>query len=400
MVSVLAQAVPAALANPTPPVWRVLSKAGYFVGLMGVIGGCLLHLLVLRPVLSRPSVDAVDRAVLERRLALFLAGVGVYFVVALYFQFAGLIARAKGSGNTHISYGHALSPAAIWGYITKPGAPSEWISTGAMAGVQYGLWVLAAIVLMLLWVPRIRAHLTSIVWTALAITLVSHQLSLLPTKSFSVDALVDVVANHVHVIAICTWIGGIAGLVVLALARGALTERSGAVWAQVWSRFSTVALVAVGCVVTSGLYMAWTLIGSPAELFTTKFGNVLLVKVSLVAVIVLIGASHEFILMPRMARARAAGDRASLFALALRVAPGMAAAELAFGAAALLAMTFLNGSARTQAGDADPTLSGNVIGLGVLLIVVLGATFAITGKLSERLAAPPERLAAAGAKRS
>lgn len=400
MVSMLAQAVPAALANPTPPVWRVLSKAGYFVGLIGVIGGCLLHLLVLRPVLSRQSVDASDRAVLDRRFALFLAGVGVYFVVALYFQFAALIARAKGPGNTHISYGHALSPAVMWSYVTKPGASSQWISTGAMAGVQYGLWVLAAIVLMLLWVPRIRAQLTGIVWIALAITLVSHQLSLLPTDSFSVDALVDMVANHVHVIAICTWIGGIAGLVALALARGALTTRAGAVWAQLWSRFSTVALVAVGCVVTSGLYMAWTLVGSPAELFTTKFGNVLLVKVSLVAVIVLIGASHEFVLMPRMARARAAGDRGSLFALALRVAPGLAAAELLFGAGALLAMTFLNGSARTQAGDTDPTLSGNVIGLGVLLIAVLAGTFAITGKLSERLAATPERLAAVGAKRS
>jgi len=146
--------------------------------------------------------------------------------------------------------------------------------------------------------------------------------------------------------------------------------------------------------------MAWTLVGSPAELFTTKFGNVLLVKVSLVAVIVLIGASHEFVLMPRMARARAAGDRGSLFALALRVAPGLAAAELLFGAGALLAMTFLNGSARTQAGDADTTLSGNVIGLGVLLIAVLAGTFAITGKLSERLAATPEHLAAVGAKRS
>ena len=400
MVSVLAQAVPAALANPTPPVWRVLSKAGYFIGLMGVIGGCLLHLLVLRPVLSRQSVDASDRAVLERRLALFLAGAGIYFVVALYFQFAGLIARGKGSVNTHISYGDALSPTVMWGYVTKPGTPSQWISAGAMSGVQYGLWVIAAIVLMLLWVPRIRAQLTSIVWTALAITLVSHQLSLLPRDSFSVEALVDVVANHVHVIAICTWIGGIAGLVALALARRALTARAGAMWAQLWSRFSTVALVAVGCVVISGLYMAWTLIGSPAELFTTKFGNVLLIKVALVAVIVLIGASHEFILLPRMARARAAGDRGSLFALALRVAPGMAAAELVFAAAALLAMTFLNGSARAQAGDADPTLSGNVIGLGVLLIAVLGGTFAITGKLSERLAAPPERLAAAGAKRS
>jgi copper transport protein len=88
MVSLLAQTIPAAVANPTPPVWRVLSKAGYFVGWIGVIGGTVLHLAVVRPVLSRPAVDATDRAVLERRHASMLAATGTFFLVALYFQLA------------------------------------------------------------------------------------------------------------------------------------------------------------------------------------------------------------------------------------------------------------------------------------------------------------------------
>jgi len=389
MVSLLAQAVPAALANPTPPAWRVLSKAGYFVGMIGVIGGCLLHLLVLRPVLSRPSVDAADRAVLHGRTAQLLAGAGTFFVVALYFQFAALVARSPGPGGAKTPYGDALSPAAMWGYVTTPGKPAQWISAGAVSAVQYGMWVLAAIVLMSLWVRRVRPRLTTVVWTALTITLVSHQISLVPTSfsSETADSLIDDVANHVHVLAVCTWIGGVAGLVALALARHRLTRSAGVVWAQLWSRFSTIALVAMGCLMVSGLYMAWTLVGSPAELFTTKFGNILLVKVSLVAVIVLIGASHEFVLMPRMAHARAAGDTGSVFGLALRTAPRLAAAEVVLAAGALLAMTFLNGSARAQAGDADPTLSGSVIGLGVLLVAVLAGSFALTAKLSERLAA-------------
>jgi tRNA U34 5-carboxymethylaminomethyl modifying enzyme MnmG/GidA len=88
-----------------------------------------------------------------------------------------------------------------------------------------------------------------------------------------------------------------------------------------------------------------------------------------------------------MAHARAAGDTGSVFGLALRTAPRLAAAEVVLAAGALLAMTFLNGSARAQAGDADPTLSGSVIGLGVLLVAVLAGSFALTAKLSERLAA-------------
>jgi copper transport protein len=377
MLYLVAQTIPAAVANPTPPAWRVLSKAGYFVGWIGVVGGTAFHLLVLRPVLSRRTVDATDRAVLERGHALSLAGAGTFFLVALYFQLAGVIARSKVFAKTGLSYGDALNPAVMWR------------STTAMTDIQYGLWALAAILLMLLWARRIRAQLTWVAAVALAITLVSQQLSLLPTTSLSLDEAVDMVANHVHVIAISVWMGGIGSLVALARARNQLSPGAGVLWAQLWSRFGTVALVAVGCIVVSGLYMAWELVGSPAELLTTKFGNILLVKVTLVAAAVLIGGSHEFIVLPRMARARAAGDRGSLFGLALRTAPLLAATEATFGAGALLAMTFLNGSARTQAGDAPAVLSHNVIGLGVLLVVVLVGSFAVTAKLSERLAAVP-----------
>lgn len=389
MVSLLAQTIPAAVANPTPPMWRVLSKAGYFVGWIGVIGATVLHLVVLRPVLSRRDVDAADRAVFERRQALLLAATGTFFLVALYFQLAAVIARSKAFSHTPHPYGHALNPTVIWRYVTTPATSSQWISAGAMAGIQYGLWALAAILLMMLWAGRIRTQLTSVTAVALAITLVSHQLSLLPTAPMSLDDVVGAVANHVHVIAVAVWIGGVGSLVALACARNQLSARAGVLWAQLWTRFGTVALVAVGCIVISGLYMAWELVGSPAELFTTKFGNILLLKVTLVAAAVLIGASHEFVVLPRMARARAAGDRGSLFALALRTAPLLAATEVTLGAGALLAMTFLNGSARTQAGDETAALSHNVIGLGVLLVFVLVGSLAVTAKLSERLAAVP-----------
>ncbi|MBB5167615.1 hypothetical protein [Mycobacterium sp. AZCC_0083] len=147
-----------------PGVWRVLSKAGYFIGLIGVVGGTFLYLVVLRPVLSQRLVDDSGCAVLEHKFALLLASAGAFFLVASYLQLAGVIARGKGPAHARISYGHALSPAAIGRYVTAPGTSSHWISPGAMAGIQYGLWVLAAIVLMLLcsawcsaeatWFPR------------------------------------------------------------------------------------------------------------------------------------------------------------------------------------------------------------------------------------------------------
>lgn len=384
MSPLLTQAVLAADANPTPEVWRVVTKMAYFAGLIGTIGGCMLHLIVLRPVLARPSVDPADRAVLRCRTSLFLAVAGTWYLVALYFQLAGKAARVKGK---EIPYGDALSPSAIWRFITVPGKPAEWISSGAEAFIQYALWAVAAIVLMLLWSPRLRARLTGLVWTALVTTFVAYQVTLLPTDfgKATVDSVVNSLLDHTHVWAVSTWVGGIAGLVVLASAWRRLGRGAGTTWAQLWARFSTVALAAVGCVLITGLYLAWTLVGRPAELFTTSFGRFLLVKVSLVATMIVLGGANEFVLMPRIARARAAGADGSVFRLAVKVFPGLVAVEAVLAVGVLFVLSFLTGSGRAEAGDPDPTLSGGIVGIGVLLAVLVAISFVTTAKVSARL---------------
>jgi putative copper export protein len=392
----LAQAVPAVDANPTPALWRIVTKMAYFAGLIGTIGATMLHLLVLRPVLKRPSVDPADRAVLRRRTSLWLAFAGTWYLVALYFQIAGKAARVKG---TEIPYGQALKPGSIWNYVTVPGKKAEWISTGAQTLTQYLLWAASAIVLMLLWSPRMRTHLSKIALSGLVLSFVAYQVTLLPTDfgKETLDNLVDGVLDHTHVFAVSTWVGGIAGLVVLATARRQLTSRAGDTWAQLWTRFSTVALCAVGCVLISGLYLAWTFVGSPGELFTTSFGRFLLVKVSLVACMIAVGGLNEFLLMPRIAQARAAGEDGSVFRLALRVFPGLVALEVVLAVGVLFVLSFLTGSARVEAGDPDPTLSGGIVGIGALLAVLLAVSFVTTAKVSERLSrsAPAEPVPAA-----
>jgi copper transport protein len=387
MSFLLAQVVPGATANPTPAPWRVITKMAYFAGLIGTIGATMLYLLVLRPVLKRPSVDPADRGVLERRACLLLAVTGTWFLVALYFQLAGKAARVKG---TEIPYGRALEPASIGKYVAVPAKSGEWLSTGAQTLVQYLLWAASAVVLMLLWSPRLRAHLTAIAASGLVLSFVAYQVTLLPTDfgKETLDGLVDGLLDHLHVFAVSTWVGGIATLVVLATARRRLTRGAGATWAQLWTRFSTVALCAVGCLLISGLYLAWSFVGSPGELFTTSFGRFLLVKVSLVATMILVGALNEFVLMPRIARARAAGDEGSVFRLAVRVFPGLVAVEVLLAVGVLFVLSFLTGSARVEAGDADPTLSGGIVGIGALLAVLLAVSFVTTAKVSERLSRP------------
>lgn len=383
----LTQTVLAADANPTPEPWRVITKMAFFVGMIGFTGVTMLYLIVLRPVLNRPSVDPGDRRVLHHRTGLVLALIGTWYLVALYFQLAGKAARVKG---TEIPYSQALNPGAIGAYLGVPAKSGEWVSTGVLTLVQYVLWAASAVVLMLLWSPRARSRLTGIAATGLVVTFLAQQVTLLPTdfSKETADDVVDGLLDHLHVFAVSTWVGGIAGLVVLAASWRRLSPDAGTAWAQIWARFSTVALTAVGCVLISGLYLAWTFVGSPGELFTTSFGRFLLAKVSCVVTMIVVGALNEFLLMPRIARARAAGQNVSVFRLALRVFPGLVTFEVVLAVGVLFVLSFLTGSARVEAGDPDPTLSAGIIGTGVLLAVLLAVSLVTTAKVSARLSRP------------
>jgi copper transport protein len=384
----IAHAVLANAANPTPELWRIITKMTYFAGLIGTIGVCMLYLIVVRPVSRRSSVAPDDRSTLERRAGILLALIGTWFLVALYFQIAGKASRVKGQ---EIPYSEGLRPSTIWHYVRVPANPGEWVAAGTLTLIQYVVWALSAVVLMLLWSPRIRARTTGVVVAALVLAFVAYQVTLLPTdfgQETSFD-VVDSLLDHLHVFAISTWVGGIAGLVVLAATtRRRLTPAGGTLWAQLWTRFSTLALVAVGCVLITGLFLAWTYVGSPGELFSTSFGRFLLVKVSLVATMILVGGVNEFLMMPRIARARAKGEEGSVYRLALRAFPALVGVEVALAVGVLFVLAFLTGSSREEAGDPDPTLSGGIFAIGVLLVVTLAVSFVATAKLSERLSRP------------
>ena len=103
-----------------PPAWRLLTKFGWFLGLAGVIGTLITHVAVVRP--TGPPA-ALLRA--SRRVVL---GAAVLMVPLAYLQLAGRVVRA---GQAE-SFGAALSPAAIGGYLTAPAKATEWVPTGTV----------------------------------------------------------------------------------------------------------------------------------------------------------------------------------------------------------------------------------------------------------------------------
>ncbi|MFF0751124.1 copper resistance CopC/CopD family protein [Streptomyces sp. NPDC004267] len=85
-----------------------------------------------------------------------------------------------------------------------------------------------------------------------------------------------------HLLAVATWLGGLTALLV-ALYRAPSVERSAV------ERYSKVAFGSVVVLAATGIYQSWRQVGTWSALTDTRYGQLLLVKIGLVAVLVGLG---------------------------------------------------------------------------------------------------------------
>ncbi|MDH6128257.1 CopD family protein [Kitasatospora sp. GP82] len=366
----------------TPPLWRILTKSGYFIGLCGAIGSTVTYAAAVRPALRTPENERGDVDALRRRTAGYLAWSGVLLLVAGYFQLAARLARA-GKG---MPFGEALAPGRIRDFLRAPAAKGTWVAQGTICLVQNAVLVLASAALIALFIPQARRYLDVLALTALPLALAVTLIAAIPaTAPKDADHVLDPLFDQVHIVSGTVWIGGLALLATLAGTCGRLSENAGALWADLWRRFSLVALVCVGSVLTSGLWMSWKHVGGIEQLWTTTYGFFLLIKIALVLGMVTAGGVNQFWLMPRIAQARRADPTASLLHLTLRHFPKVVWAEVALGAAVLAVVPFLSGSARSEAGSPPPVTSGTIFAVGAVLALTLAASLHITVRTSDAL---------------
>jgi putative copper export protein/methionine-rich copper-binding protein CopC len=157
-----------------------------------------------------------------------------------------------------------------------------------------------------------------------------------------------------HLFAAAVWIGGLAALLGLMLFRGIPDEARQEFWPAAIRRFSTCAMVSVGVLVLTGLWLYWVHIDGLHQLFSTLYGRTLFVKLIVVAVLVLIGGSNQFWLMPLIDAQHAAGDRGGLTRTVMRHFRAVIALEVALGLGVFFVAALLAGSARNEAFQAGP----------------------------------------------
>src|SRR5207244_1886954 len=102
-----------------------------------------------------------------------------------------------------------------------------------------------------------------------------------------------------HLVTGGIWIGGLLQLALITPAVLSVTDRRAGFLAGVIPRFSQVAIVAVGLVVTTGAIQWWHRLHGITAAFDSNYGYMLAVKVVLLAPLLLLAAFNLLVVRPR-----------------------------------------------------------------------------------------------------
>jgi putative copper export protein len=179
----------------------------------------------------------------------------------------------------------------------------------AFIAMELGFAFVTALVI-IAWLTEMRVLL----WVAFAAGIVlSSGLSL---SGHSSATPAESIADWLHLTAAILWIGGLVQLAVVR--RDAVAFR----------RFSRLATACVGVLIAAGTYLSVERFPQLHDLWRSGYGHVLLLKLALVAIALLWGATHRFVVLPRLQRMSGNLTRSLLAESAIAIAVLLAAAVL------------------------------------------------------------------------
>lgn len=246
----------------------------YFLSLALLIGSLGFRLLCLRGLSLPPEV--------EKRLFL-ISAIGVIGAIEL-----GIVGFSlRSAGVLQLPFGKF-----VYGDLSP-------ISGGTRFGTAFiamtlGFALVAAFVYLAWLLER-----TVLLWPALALSLgfvgglsLSGHNAVDPGSSWRSE-----LADWVHLSAVSLWIGGLVSLVAAVWLVAPELRR------EAFLRFSRLAIALIALALVAGTYLSIVRLPHLADLWTQSYGQVLLVKLALVAVLLGFGAAHHFLVRPKLMRA-------------------------------------------------------------------------------------------------
>ena len=189
----------------------------------------------------------------------------------------------------------------IWGILAGtllavlgPGAIEDHVPILFLTALVYGL---ISIGVVLLWPYLSDSRQVSLTWAPPAVAAVLLAGFTVSTHAWGTGPLA-VAVDWLHLIALATWIGGLASLLVVV--RAAQAGDRPPLLRVLVPRFSSVAAIGLAVVVGTGLYSARLNVPNLQALRTTLYGRTLLIKLAFVASLVALGAVNRFVIRPRL----------------------------------------------------------------------------------------------------
>jgi putative copper resistance protein D len=152
---------------------------------------------------------------------------------------------------------------------------------------------------------EVRRGLIWVLWLLSVVLLISLAWISHPAAA-SVQPL-GLLGDTLHLCAAGGWIGGLAPLAIFltrAFVSSSLSERA----APVLQRFSILSLCCVSVLVISGVSNSWLLVGSIHALFTTPYGRLLFLKLTLFGILIGFGARNRFVVKTKLLKTPASSD--------------------------------------------------------------------------------------------
>jgi len=112
---------------------------------------------------------------------------------------------------------------------------------------------------------------------------------------------VRVAADGAHLLAAGAWLGGLVALLAVLPSRAATGDRPESEIGHVLMRFSGMGYGAVAILIGTGLVNTWYLVPSLSQLATSLYGQLLIIKLGLFALMLLLAALNRFWLVPAIA---------------------------------------------------------------------------------------------------
>ncbi|MFJ6806348.1 copper resistance CopC/CopD family protein [Streptomyces anulatus] len=196
--------------------------------------------------------------------------------------------------------------------------------------------------------------------------------------STGIQASIAMPVDVAHLLAVAAWLGGLASLLVA-------LYRTPDIGSAAVRRFSAVAFSSVVVLAATGIYQSWRQVGSWSALTGTRYGQLLIIKVALIAVLLAVAwFSRRWTgRLTDTAVASSGGKEKAAEANTAPAAPDEASEDVAPERAAQLARqrAVLTATKKKRIRDADPERSGlrrSVLAEAAVAVVLLAVTTMLT----------------------